>query len=201
MRTSNTQIQQWLNLIEVAEIFRSLAYETQEAATSAKRPENTRPATPEDITLGNILWFDEVDDVEVDGSWVMVEEVNKPNDQWKGFDGHDGCRYGYDGLSVEIFAESKPSEDEEWFEPDNRQMQINIKGSTRSGKTTVAQLIALLLRSNNINVTSLIDDNNDTHLIGDPMHTKDLVRKFLTLADKVDVSIEASPIGHHRPTK
>ena len=86
--------------------------EEREAMMKAQQvplPEGLRPATPDDIVCGAILWSKnhgpEVHEeggevVEVYGShWVIVEEVRNPQSEFKGFL-YDGCRHGWGGYYV-----------------------------------------------------------------------------------------------------
>ena len=56
-----------------------------------------RKAKPEDIIEGNTVYL-LGDDNEI--YTITIEEVLRPDDQWKAFCGDDGCRYGLDGLYV-----------------------------------------------------------------------------------------------------
>ena len=79
-------------------------------ASKCPLPKNLRPATPKDIMEGAILWSDlkalgwdeeSIKEGEL-RHWVIVDEVLRPNDEFKGFEGDDGCRYGYEGRFVEV---------------------------------------------------------------------------------------------------
>lgn len=63
--------------------------------------EKLRRAFAADITVGQVLWYTNFDEGSV-RHWNIVEEVLRPNDQWKAYDAHDGCMYGLDGAFVEI---------------------------------------------------------------------------------------------------
>jgi len=56
-----------------------------------------RPATPEDIFVGNIVYL--IGDGE-EMYRKEVQEVLSPSDPWKAFCADDGCRYGLDDLFV-----------------------------------------------------------------------------------------------------
>jgi len=56
-----------------------------------------RKATPEDITVGNTVYL-LGDENEI--YTQTIEEVLRPDDQWKAYVADDGCRYGLDGLYV-----------------------------------------------------------------------------------------------------
>jgi hypothetical protein len=60
--------------------------------------EKLRRATPQDITIGNVIWYHN------DGDgwyWREVEEVHYPNDDWKAYSSN-GDRYGLWQAWVEI---------------------------------------------------------------------------------------------------
>ena len=56
-----------------------------------------REATAEDIVNGNTVYV-LGDDLALHKK--VIDEVLKPNDQWKAFYADDGCRYGLDGLYI-----------------------------------------------------------------------------------------------------
>ena len=56
-----------------------------------------RKATPEDIIVGNTVYL-LGDDNNI--YTKTIEEVLRPDDQWKAFCADDGYRYGLDGLYV-----------------------------------------------------------------------------------------------------
>lgn len=58
----------------------------------------TRPATPEDIIEGSTIYI-LGDDGELHK--MIIDEVHKPSDAWKGFCADDGSRYGLDNSFVE----------------------------------------------------------------------------------------------------
>lgn len=62
-------------------------------------PKNTRPATQEDIKVDAVIWYKESD---IGPIWRVIDEVYKPDDQWKAYCDHDGCRMGLRGAFVEI---------------------------------------------------------------------------------------------------
>lgn len=68
----------------------------------AKAPDikDLRPAEATDIVIDAIIWYlkDEYNDEDY---WQIVDEVLRPNDLFKGYCGHDGCRYGLDRAMVE----------------------------------------------------------------------------------------------------
>ena len=56
-----------------------------------------RKATPKDIVKGNTVYLIG-DDMEI--YTQTIEEVLRPDDQFKGYVADDGCRYGLNGLYV-----------------------------------------------------------------------------------------------------
>lgn len=74
-------------------------------ASETARPVGAlRVATAADIMVGALLWYkrNEDGDDENPWFWCIVEDVLLPNDLWKAFTAHDGCRYGLDGAMVEV---------------------------------------------------------------------------------------------------
>jgi len=69
-----------------------------ELAKECPLPQRLRQATPEDITVGQILWYDD----KYWTGWKAVEEVLHPSDRWKAYVAEDGCRYGLDGAMIEL---------------------------------------------------------------------------------------------------
>lgn len=57
-----------------------------------------RQAEPQDIVAGAIVHI-LGDDGDLHAK--MIEEVLRPEDQWKAFSANDGCRYGLDGCFIE----------------------------------------------------------------------------------------------------
>lgn len=65
-----------------------------------------RVATPADIVVGAVLWY------EHDGwnpEWTekryyfqIVGDVHRPSDPWKAYTSHSGCCYGLNGAMVEV---------------------------------------------------------------------------------------------------
>lgn len=75
-------------------------------AAKAKLPKKLRPAEPKDISVGNILWYpdhgqEEEEEWDALPYWIIIDEVYRPDDQWKAYCGTDGCRHGLDGAFVE----------------------------------------------------------------------------------------------------
>ncbi len=62
-----------------------------------------RVATAADIKVGALLWYKREEDGDEGNPyyWCIVEEVLRPNDPWKAYTAHDGCRYGLDEAMVE----------------------------------------------------------------------------------------------------
>lgn len=105
------KIQQWLDAckrIEEAMIFQEVTL--NEAINIPAPPEeHLREATSDDVRVGNVFWY--LRDKEQHGSyWILINEVYRPNDPWKAFCGHDGCRYGLEGAMVEIEQPIKQKE-------------------------------------------------------------------------------------------
>lgn len=65
-----------------------------------------RVAVPADIVVGAVLWYEhdgwKPDSGEKRCYFLIVDDVLRPNDPWKAFTAHDGCRYGLDGAMVEV---------------------------------------------------------------------------------------------------
>ncbi len=95
-----TKINKWLqsrkDLYKLALKERDLL----DAAKTQEIPDDLRPATAKDIVEGNIIWYKH-DDYD-QPFWNMVEYVERPNDNWKAYTAHDGCRYGLDDAFVEV---------------------------------------------------------------------------------------------------
>jgi len=100
----NRLIKEWLE----AEKAGVDAYNREKAAlASAARlplPERLRPATAADVVEGAILWYPPTE-LRPTHCWKRVDEVMKPDDAWKGYVSHDGCRYGLRGAFVEVEQE------------------------------------------------------------------------------------------------
>lgn len=70
-------------------------------ADNSPPPERKRPATPEDIRVGAVIWH--VMDREDGGDyWHIIKEVQYPDDLFKAYIADDGCRYGLDRAYVAI---------------------------------------------------------------------------------------------------
>jgi hypothetical protein len=72
-------------------------YESE--ARGASLPAGLRPAIPQDITVGNLIWYKHGDNGHF---WQIIEEVYRPSDPFKAYCAEDGCRYGLDDAWVEI---------------------------------------------------------------------------------------------------
>lgn len=70
------------------------------ASDNAKSPDDLRPAKSRDIYIGSIIWYPDHDHDDGSMHWEFVEQVMYPDDQWKAFSGHSGCRYGLKGAFV-----------------------------------------------------------------------------------------------------
>ena len=94
-------IQKWLDAtIAYEKAFTKLEVALENAEEKAVMPKRIRPATAEDIVIGAIIWYPK--DEYTDTYWKYVSFVMYPNDQWKAYCAHDGCRYGLDGAFVEV---------------------------------------------------------------------------------------------------
>ena len=69
--------------------------EMEDEALKSKFPANVRAATPDDIVVGQIIWYRRDNE-----HWQVIEEVMKPDDPFKAYCAEDGCRYGLDGAFV-----------------------------------------------------------------------------------------------------
>ena len=99
----NMLISNYLRALEKASVLRSIARiiedEAEEIAENATIPSVLRPATPDDIIKGAVIWYpDENDD---DVLWCVVENVINPSCDFKAYESYDGCRYGLDNAYVE----------------------------------------------------------------------------------------------------
>ena len=72
-------------------------YEAWELASTCPVPDNLRPATPEDVVVGAVIWKP---DFSGDCKWCIVDEVHNPSDDFKAWSS-DGCRYGLHRAFVE----------------------------------------------------------------------------------------------------
>jgi len=97
--TRNKAILRWLNAEEEAEQARRRAAQMQGKARRAALPKRLRPATSLDIKEGEIIWYKHFD---TGHGWMMVSEVHHPDDAFKAYTAHDGCRYGLDDAWVEL---------------------------------------------------------------------------------------------------
>lgn len=74
-------------------------------ATETARPVGAlRVATAADIVVGALLWYAREEDGDEGNPWFwcIVEDVIHPNDMWKAYTAHDGCRYGLDGAMIDV---------------------------------------------------------------------------------------------------
>ena len=92
-------IQKWLDAEHEAIAANDRADRALEKAEQAKPPKNLRPATAKDMMPGAIIWYPKEDG---ESYWKRIEDVMRPNDEWKAYTAHDGCRYGLDGAFVEV---------------------------------------------------------------------------------------------------
>ena len=93
-------IKKWLDATSASEkAMIKVEIALNDAEEKAVMPKRIRPATAEDIVNGAIIWYPK--DEDSDTHWKYVGLVMYPNDQWKAYCAHDGCRYGLDGAFVE----------------------------------------------------------------------------------------------------
>ncbi len=68
----------------------------------SKPPQNLRPVHVNDITVGALLWICGDDGL----VWRTVCEIDGKISEWKGWTASEcGCRYGFDGVFVEVKGE------------------------------------------------------------------------------------------------
>jgi len=101
---------------KTASELRTMAHElesrAEEEALAAALPDRLRPAEPKDIIIGAVIWYPEWAKWDGGRGWNVVDEVYRPDDQWKAYCAHDGCRYGLDGAFVECTTEALMREGE-----------------------------------------------------------------------------------------
>jgi len=94
----NKLIKAWIDAQEVARKAHKAEIKALDEAENAKLPEKLIKAQAKDIVEGGVIWYPECDG---DRVWNIVEEVLRPDDNWKAYCAQDGCRYGLDGAFVE----------------------------------------------------------------------------------------------------
>lgn len=62
-------------------------------------PVNLRPMTPNDVAIGQVVWYPDSHDDESQ-AWEVVERVLRPDDDWKAFESN-GARHGLRDAFVE----------------------------------------------------------------------------------------------------
>lgn len=82
-----------------AEWIRKSIQHMETIAENCEFPKYFRPATPEDIIVENVIWYQGGDDGIF---WQIIEEVYRSCDNFKAYCGEDGCRYGLDGAFVRV---------------------------------------------------------------------------------------------------
>lgn len=97
------KIKAWMEKKEEAIVINRQAQMLFEEAQKQPIPDNLRPATPEDITMGNILWYKDGDE---GAFWTFIVEVINPSRLFKAYTDYNGCRYGLDGAFVEVKTEA-----------------------------------------------------------------------------------------------
>jgi hypothetical protein len=97
--THCTAILNWLQCRKELATFQTFVSQLESKANKVALPDNLRPATASDVKVGAIIWYKHGDE---DHFWQMVEEVHYPDDAFKAYTAHDGCRYGLDDAWVEL---------------------------------------------------------------------------------------------------
>jgi len=130
------KIQQWVEAEQRIDEARISAGKALEAASEVPPPEHLRKATADDVRVGNVFWY--MRPVEDGGSyWLMIQDVYHPNDLFKAFCAHDGCRYGLDGAMVEVSnAKEREADAEEVCRQGDGHISHDVIGDTciRCGK-------------------------------------------------------------------
>ena len=86
----NNQIKQAYNEISIAHDYVMLS----------DFPKHYRPAQASDIVVGAVIWY--AREEQYHGAfWKIVDEVLRPDSDFKAYTGDDGCRYGLEGAYVE----------------------------------------------------------------------------------------------------
>lgn len=77
--------------------------DARELADKCPLPSNRRPAEPDDIKSGAVIWYEEwASRGDGTAGWCIVDEPRHYGDPFKAFIADDGCRYGLEGASVEV---------------------------------------------------------------------------------------------------
>ena len=92
------KIKRWIDAENHVWAARRLAEVALENASGISPEFPLRNATSNDVISGNVFWYEDGDG---GWHWKMICEVLHPDDKWKAFCSHDGCRYGLDGAMVE----------------------------------------------------------------------------------------------------
>jgi hypothetical protein len=100
----DARIRLWIELGELAKRAHEAEVAALEVCQEAPFPWKTRPATPDDIRVGQIIWYAKSD---IGPCFHRVREVYHPDDAFKAYCSHDGCRYGLDGAYVECDEPTK----------------------------------------------------------------------------------------------
>jgi hypothetical protein len=97
-------ISDYLKAIKNANTLRSIARgiedEAEERAENAQIPKMIRSATPNDIYVGAVIWYQREE--AIDNSWHVVEEVLNPKCDFKAYVALCGARYGLEDAFVEL---------------------------------------------------------------------------------------------------
>jgi hypothetical protein len=128
---TNKSISSWLNAdkkLKKAMQNKDVAFEK---AYKAPLPKHLRKATYEDIVSGAIIWYPRFANDSYSENWKYVDEVLSPQDAFKAYYAHDGCRYGLDGAYVEFKPEGltqKILKDEIFYNPETGEFFRNKDG-------------------------------------------------------------------------
>jgi len=100
-------VKKYVDARQKADELREKANDIESAAERdaelAQLPGNLREAVPEDIIVGAAIWYPGWRENDPGSRcWNIVDKVLRPNDPFKAYCAHDGCRYGLDGAFVEL---------------------------------------------------------------------------------------------------
>jgi hypothetical protein len=93
---TNALIEEWRRMREATKLAHKAEHAALEAAWDVPLPDKLRPAVPDDVVSGAILWYPD----SPGRFWSEVESVIDPTDDFKGYLS-EGCRYGLRGAFVE----------------------------------------------------------------------------------------------------
>ncbi len=84
------------NQTKVIDLAKKVIRDAKKQAKKCPVPKSLRPATAQDVMVGAIIWYPEY------STWLVVDEVLRPDDYWKAFCADDGCRHGLDGAYIDV---------------------------------------------------------------------------------------------------